>query len=477
MREEGVMTSGVVPGCRISGEPRSGPERLAVVAPATLQPLAEVALGDRASVTDAVEAAGRAGPDWSGSDVRARCAALRAVAADLRAEADGLARLVTQETGKRIAEARAEVNFSADFFDWYADLGHVLADEYRGYGQRRFVVRRKPVGVVAVLTPWNFPLSIPARKLAPALVAGCTAVFKPSDLTPLSGLRVAEIVERHVPAGVVNTVVGNADLGAALVANDGVRGISFTGSTRVGALIAAEAAPRFVRLVLELGGRAPFVVCEDADLDEALEALLVAKYRNNGASCIAANDIFVHERLYDEFTATFVERSTSLRLGDPADEATELGPVVSGAEKERLERLVGQARDAGLTVWQAESVPSEGRFFPPTVVAEPPEGGAPWDQEIFGPVAAIRRYRDEAELVARINQWPQGLGGYVCSADLDHAMRLAERLDIGVIGINNGAPNTVEVPFGGFKESGIGREGGVAGLEAFLEHQMLSILA
>lgn len=476
MSEEGAMASDVVPGARIAGGRRGGPKHLTVIEPATLRPLAEVALAEPADVTDAVEAAGRAGPEWAGREVRARCAALRAVAADLRAEVEPLARLVTRETGKRIAEARAEVTFSADFFDWFADLGHVLADEYRGYGQRRFVVRRKPVGVVAVLTPWNFPVSIPARKLAPALVAGCTAVFKPSELTPLSGLRVAEILERHLPPGVVNTVVGDADLGAALVAADGVRGISFTGSTRVGGRIAAAAAPRFTRLVLELGGRAPFVVCEDADPEAALAALLVAKYRNNGASCIAANDVFVHERLYDELTARFVERSLSLRVGDPLDEATELGPVISAAEHARLDSLVGQARAAGLTVRQAEAVPAGGRFFPPTVVVEPPED-APWDQEIFGPVAPIRRYRDEAELVARINRWPQGLGGYVCSADLDHATRLAERLDIGVIGINNGAPNTVEVPFGGFKASGIGREGGVAGLEAFLEHQMLSILA
>ncbi len=470
------MDSGIVAGCRIDGEPRTGPGRLVVVEPATAQTMAEVATADPAAVADAVEAAARAGRDWAARDVRERCAALRAVASDLRADVEALATTVARETGKRIAEARAEVLFSADFFDWYADLGHTLTDDYRVHGSRRFVVRRKPVGVVAVLTPWNFPVSIPARKLAPALVAGCTVVFKPSELTPLSGLAVAEILERRLPVGVVNTVVGDAGVGAALVGHAGVRGISFTGSTRVGRAIAETVAPRFVRTVLELGGRAPFVVCEDADPDRALDALLVAKYRNNGASCIAANDVFVHERLYDELLARFTERSLALRLGDPLDEATELGPVISPSEMTRLASLVAQARQAGLPVSQPDTVPADGYFVAPTVVVEPPDDH-PWDQEIFGPVAPVRRYADEDELVARINRWAYGLGGYVCSADLDHAMRLADRLEIGVIGINNGAPNTVEVPFGGFKDSGLGREGGVAGLDAFVEHQMLSIAA
>lgn len=467
------MTDSVA-GCRVAGEARHGPGRLAVTEPASGQTLAVVTAGDGNDVEAAVTVTVATGPEWSSVDIKQRGAALRGIARDLRAEVDPLARLVTRETGKRIAESRAEVGFSADFFDWYADLGHVLVDDHRRHEQRRFVVGRRPLGAVGVLSPWNFPLSIPARKIAPALTAGCTVAFKPSELAPLSGLKLAEIIDRWVPAGVVNTVVGEAEVSAALVADPRLRGVSFTGSTRVGALVAAACAPRFTRLVLELGGRAPFIVLDDAGLDDAVEALLVAKYRNNGASCIAANDVFVHESLYEDFVACFVERSLRLRVGDPLEEATDLGPVIAPEAAERLAALARSATAQGLTTWQGADVPDSGSFVPPVVVAEPDHDG-PWATEIFGPITPVRRFADESALLALVNDWPQGLGGYVCSASSERALQLAEQLEVGIVGINNGAPNTVEVPFGGFKTSGIAREGGVAGLDPFLEYQTMSI--
>lgn len=465
-----------ISGCRIAGRVYDGPVRIAVAEPATGANFAEVAGGGVDDAHAAVGAAQAALPGWCGISPVQRGRALHAIAEALRAEPDDrLPQLIAQESGKRIAEARGEVAFSAAFFDWFADAANTLGEEHRTEGGRRFLVRRRPLGVVAALTPWNFPVSIPARKIAAALAAGCTVVFKPSEITPLSGLRLAELAEPHLPVGALTTLVGEAEpLSNALIDDPRVAGVTFTGSTRVGMLVAARCAPTFTRTVLELGGRAPFVVRPDADIDAAVETLIVAKYRNNGASCIAANNVFVHEAIYRPFLEAYVNRSLNLTLGDPLDDKTDLGPVITNAHVTRLSSLVAEARNAGARVWEGEQVPAVGSYVAPAIV-EAPEGAQLWDEEIFGPVTALRPYGDEEQVIAEINSWPYGLGGYVCGRDTERAAILASRLEIGIIGINNGAPNSPEVPFGGFKHSGTGREGGFDGLNEFTERQTLTI--
>ncbi len=462
------------PGARVAAAPREGAVH-GVVDPATGDEFAQVGWVGPDTVADAVRAASDALPGWQQVPARERARALRLIADDLRADADRLARIVTAETGKRIAEAKAEVGFSADYFDWFAEAATALGAEQRVTPARRFLIHRHPLGVVAALTPWNFPLSIPARKLAPAVAAGCTVVLKPSELTPLSAYELVELCDRRLPPGVTNLVIGDgASLSNALVDHPSVAGVTFTGSTRVGGLVAARAATSFTRCTLELGGRAPFVVCADADPDQALEALLVAKFRNNGASCIAANNVFVHESLHSELLPRLVERVRALRVGAPGDTATELGPLIGADHVTRLRGLVDKARAAGCRVWSAPEASGPGFYLEPSVVEVTSDVDL-WNDEIFGPVCAVRPFDGEDALVDEVNGWGCGLGGYVVSSDTEHAVRLAERLRIGIVGVNNGAPNTPEVPFGGFGSSGIGREGGMSGLYEFTEEQTVSV--
>jgi len=465
-----------VPGIRLGGEVRRGPVRVDVTNPTTEETFAVVAGGDAADARAAADTAARAFPGWAATAVTERAAALRAAAAALRDEPlDGLPRIVSLETGKRLEEARAEVHFSAGYLDWFAAAAQAESDEQRTSGGRRFVVRRKPVGVVAALTPWNFPVSIPARKVGASVAAGCPTVLKPSELTPLSALRFVEILEPHLPPGVLTTVVGEGqELAEALIDHPDVAAVTFTGSTRVGALVAARCAPGFTRTTLELGGRAPFIVLDDAEVKDAVATLLLAKYRNNGASCISANNVFVHDSRYDEFLEAYVDKSFDLRLGDPLDESTDLGPMIAANHVSRLQALVQDARTRGCRSWQSERTPERGYFAAPVVV-EAFEDMPLWEEEIFGPVTPVRRFSDESAVVSEVNSWAFGLGGYVCSDDAGHGEAVAARLDIGIVGINTGAPNSPEVPFGGFKHSGVGREGGVEGLHEFAEAQTLSI--
>jgi len=474
-RAAGVLSllDGVAPGAIVAGRPRAGEER-DLPDPATASTCARVGWSDVGDVHDAVVVADSVAATWAATPARGRAAALRAIAADVRANADTLADLITTETGKRYAEASGEAQFSAAYFDWFADAATMPADEHLRTPQRRFIVRHEPVGVVAAVSPWNFPLSIPARKMAPALAAGCPVVLKPSELTPLSGLALTEIAGRHLPAGAVNVVVGDGEkLTTALVDHESVASVSFTGSIRVGTLVAQRAMASMTRVTMELGGQAPFVVCEDADLGVALEALLVAKFRNNGASCIAANNVFVHRRHYDAMLETLASRVPALAVGDPRDPRTELGPLLRRSHVERLDALVRQAEKDGCRVWSG-SVPPDGWYSPPTLVAAESDT-ALWREEVFGPVCVVRPFDDEAAVVQEVNGWRTGLGGYVVSRDTEHAVELAGRLRIGIVGVNNGAPNTPEVPFGGFGYAGLGREGGLSGLREFTEEQTISL--
>ncbi|MGH3356179.1 MAG: aldehyde dehydrogenase family protein [Nocardioidaceae bacterium] len=465
---DGVAACAVIAQATRAGEEHDLPD------PASGQTCARVAWADTTDAHDAVAAADAVAADWAGTPARGRAASLRALAAELRDNGDALADLITMETGKRYAEAAGEVQFSAGYFEWFADAATMTRDEHLRTAARRFIVRREPVGVVAAVSPWNFPLSIPARKIAPALAAGCPVVLKPSELTPLSGLALTELASRHLPQGAVNVVVGDGEkLTTAVVDHDRVAAVSFTGSTPVGTLVAQRAMASMTRVTMELGGKAPFVICDDADLEVAVEALMVAKFRNNGASCIAANNVFVHASVYDTVLESLAARITALRVGDPRDPTTELGPLLRRHHVDRLERLVSQAEGDGCRVWTG-AAPATGWFCAPSLVEAHPDS-ALWREEVFGPVCVVRPFDDEDAVVGEVNGWRTGLGGYVVSSSAEHAVELAARLRVGIVGVNNGAPNTPEVPFGGFGYAGLGREGGLAGLHEFTEEQSISL--
>src|SRR5699024_1643798 len=339
---------------------------------------------------------------------------------------------------------------------------------------RRCRVRHHPVGVVAALGTWNFPLSIPARKVAASLAAGCPTILKASERTPISADRLVAICERHLPTGVIGGLMGGPELATGLIDHPEVAAISFTGSTPVGRLVGERAARSYTRAVLELGGRAPFIVRQDADIHDAAEHLMLAKLRNNGESCIAANNVYVHSSRREELQEILTERIAVVRPGLPEDPDTDLGPLIDAGAVERLEGLISQAAEAGATVVRGLPGPGYETYLPAALVTcdEPTQL---WDEEIFGPVLALRSYDNEDAVVAEVNSWNMGLSGYVCGRDLAAAQTLAERLRVGIVGINNGAPNTPEVPFGGFGASGIGREGGISGYREFTEEQTISV--
>lgn len=452
---------------------------LVVTDPTTGGCLAQVLTGDAHIAAKAVEVASSAAAGWASTPGPARAEALRGVAAALRAQSERLARIVVLETGKRLAEARAEVGLSAGYFDWFATAAEAHFGQI--WELRPGVtheVRMQPVGVSAVLTPWNFPVSIPARKLAAALGAGCPALFKPSEVAPLSGLALAEVLEAHLPPGVVSTLVGDAvEIVGAWLADRRVRAVSFTGSTRVGALIAAQAAPSFTRTVLELGGSAPVVILPGADPAKATEVLLGAKLRNNGQSCIAANTAWVHVEAIGELLARLEAAFDELVVGDPLEEATGLGPTCLPGDPGRLEELVGRAQAQGakrIGPGREAIGETDGFFFPPTLLVMPDPSAELLHQEIFGPVLYVVGYRDLKEALAYANSSPYGLAGYVVGEDLGVARRVAAALDVGLVGINTFTPNTPQVPFAPRGDSGLGVEGSLAGMEQFMRYQTLA---
>jgi len=459
---------------RISGSPITG-EAHSLVNPATEMELAVVGWATTNDVSTAVESAAAAQAAWATTSGRDRASALRNCAEALRNNADSLAPLITAESGKPLKEAQGEVAFSARYFEWFAEAIATQRGELFTTEERRFLVNRKPVGVVVAASPWNFPLSIPVRKIAAALAAGCPVIQKASELTPLSSLALTELCEPHLPSGVIGILVGDGEtLTTGLVDHPLVRSITFTGSTTVGKKVAERAMRTMTRVTMELGGQAPFIVCEDADLDVALDALMLAKFRNNGASCLAANNVFIHESHYDELVSRLWERMSDLTVGDPSVESTQVGPLINSQQVKRLNGLVADAEAAGSTVSRTSHTNERGWFLPPTLV-ECEKDVDLWSQEIFGPVCAVRRFSDESQVIQQANAFGAGLGAYVISRNFEHQVRLASALNVGIVGINNGAPNSPEIPFGGIGDSGIGREGGVSGMLEFLEEQTLSI--
>ena len=432
----------------------------------------------RAGIGDclaAVDTAHDAFPAWRATAPRMRAEILRKAFELMVAEHDALSRLIVRENGKVLADARAEVTYAAEFLRWFSEEAVRIDGDYRRApsGSNWLLVSRQPVGVSLLATPWNFPAAMATRKIGPALAAGCTVVLKPASDTPLTALAICDILRRAgVPDGVINVVVPDppGDAVSAMLASGKVRKLSFTGSTRVGALLLAQAAERIINCSMELGGNAPLVVFDDADVQVAVDGAVLAKMRNGGAACTAANRFFVHETIHDRFVEAFAQRMSSLVLGNGMDAATHVGPLITRAQQDNVASLVDEAVASGATVVCGGRRASDESFgYHPTVLTDVGFDAAILKDEVFGPVAPIVRFRDADDIVTHCNSVEHGLVSYVFTRDVAKGLRFAEALETGMVGLNRGLVSDPAAPFGGVKASGIGREGGHDGLLAFLE--------
>ena len=477
---EATATPTRTEGLLIGGEDRVASGGLFPVDdPATGNTVAFVGDGTAGDAIAAVDAASAALPSWSATPPRARSELLARVHELMLGDAERLAALIALENGKSLADARAEVTYAAEFFRWYGEEAVRPHGDYGSSpsGGTRTIVTHRPVGVAALVTPWNFPAAMATRKIAPALAAGCTVVLKPAAETPLTALAIARLISSAgVPDGVVN-VVPTADPGGVVTAwleDPRVRKISFTGSTGVGRTLLRQAAERVVNTSMELGGNAPFIVTGSADVGAAVDGAMVAKFRNGGQACTAANRFYVHESVAEEFVARFGARVEALRVG-PASAGNDIGPLISAKALRGVRGLVDAAVDRGAVISHRGAAPEgPGYFYPPTVLTGLDASDPLLDQEIFGPVAPIVVWRDLDELLAAANATESGLAAYVY-AELAEALHIGEALEAGMVGINRGLVSDPSAPFGGLKQSGIGREGGRDGLNEYLETQYLSV--
>ncbi|MFN3006833.1 NAD-dependent succinate-semialdehyde dehydrogenase [Mycolicibacterium wolinskyi] len=467
-------------GILIDGSAHGASRTFEVHDPATGLVIAEVADGTVADAESAVDAAHRAFGAWAASSPRQRSEILRRVYELMLADTDRLVALICAENGKSQADARAEVGYAAEFFRWFSEEA-VRTDGVYGIspaGGTRTLVTHKPVGVAALVTPWNFPAAMATRKIAPALAAGCTVVLKPAAETPLTALAIAAILSAAgVPDGVVN-VVPTTDAAAvvsAWLADDRVRKVSFTGSTGVGRVLLKQAADRIVNASMELGGNAPFVVTADADVAAAVQGAMVAKYRGGGQACTAANRFYVHAAVVDEFVARFSAEVSALRVGPAADPASQIGPLVSARAAERVAAAIESAVADGAVIAAAAETPDDGWFVAPTVLTGVAPDAAIVADEIFGPVAPVVVWENEDDLLRWVNDTEYGLAAYIYAGRLQDALRLAESFDAGMVGINRGIVSDPSAPFGGMKQSGLGREGARDGLHEFQETQYFSV--
>lgn len=452
-----------------------------VINPATGATIAEIGYGSAADAVAAVDAAAEAFPTWSRLPARSRSDALMRVYALLSERAEEIGLLLARESGKRLPEGIGEARFAAEYFRWFAEQARRPSGELtpQESPNRRHLTLGQPAGVALCLSPWNFPVSIQARKLAPALAAGCTVVARASEKAPLAVLEMFRCLEEAgLPAGVANLVQGPAgEMTSAMLAHPAVRVVSFTGSTGVGRLLMKQASERIVRPLLELGGDAPFIVFDDADLARAVEGAMVAKFRNNGQSCIAANRFLIQEPLYEEFGRLLADRVDAMRLADPVTEPIpDLGPLIDIDRKRAVEAIVAEAESAGARRLTREwELPEQGTFTAPALLAEVPDGVSLATEEVFGPVAGVFRFRTEEEAMERANRTEMGLAGYVYTGSLERSWRVAEMLEVGILGLNNPLPSVAFAPMGGVKQSGLGREGSHRGLEEFQEIKYLAV--
>jgi len=456
---------------------------LPVINPATGEAIAHVSDGSVQDGAAALDAACAAQDAWAATPARDRADILTRTYQGIIARRDDFARLIVDEMGKPWVEAQSEVDYGAGFFRWFAEsAGRIHTEGQFGVepgSNYHIAVSKRPVGPSLLITPWNFPLAMGARKIAPALAAGCTTILKPAAQTPLTSLLLAQVLqEAGVPAGVVNVVVtsNSRDVIGAIMNDERTRKISFTGSTEVGRVLLAQAAQNVMNTSMELGGNAPLIVFDDADLDAAIEGAYLAKLRNGGQSCVAANRIYVQSGIADKFTKRFTERLAAVTVGNGHESSTGLGPLIDDKQRATVHNLVTDAVAKGATcLTGGQIIDGPGYYYQPTVLTNIPADASIREEEIFGPVAAIYTFDTEEEAIVEANATPYGLASYIFTQDLTRALRVADAIDAGMTGINRGLISNPAAPFGGTKQSGLGREGGIEGLEAYQETKYTGI--
>jgi succinate-semialdehyde dehydrogenase / glutarate-semialdehyde dehydrogenase len=455
--------------------------RFDVIDPATENKIASVASASVEDAIAAIDAASGAFEAWAAKKPRERAEILRKAFELIVRDAERFAKLITIENGKALSDSKGEVLYSAEFFRWNAEeavrnIGQVYMAPASG---ARVVAQHKPAGVAVLVTPWNFPAAMATRKIGPALAAGCPVVLKPASETPLTMLALMPLLEEAgVPAGVVNVIPSrrSGPVVSAMLHDPRVRVVSFTGSTEVGRKLLHEAADNILKPAMELGGNAPFIVFEDADIDAAIEGAMIAKMRNMGEACTAANRFYVHEKVHGEFAKKLTEKMSALKMGNGLDDGVALGPLVNAEGREKVVELVDDAVKRGAKILTGGKKPEgPGFFYPATVLDQVPDGAKMLNEEIFGPVASIQTFKTEDEAIKRANDTEYGLVAYLYTKDLSRGMRVSEKLDFGMIGLNRGLVSDPAAPFGGTKQSGLGREGAHEGLLEFMETQYISV--
>jgi succinate-semialdehyde dehydrogenase / glutarate-semialdehyde dehydrogenase len=481
--QENEVVDRVPKGLYIGGEWRDASEggTLAIEDPSTAQTLTEVADGTPDDAVAALAAAHEAQGDWAGHPPRERGEILRRAFESITERSDDLALLMTLEMGKPIGESQAEISYAAEFFRWYAEEAVRIAGRYQvnANGQGRTLVTKQPVGPCVMITPWNFPMAMGTRKIGPAVAAGCTMVVKPAKQTPLSMLALAEILEEAgLPGGVCNVITSSSSgsVMEPLIKDPRTRKLTFTGSTPVGRKLIEQSAEQILKVSMELGGNAPFLVFEDADLDAAVEGAMLAKMRNLGEACTAANRFHVAESVAEPFAQRLGEKMAELKIGRGTEEGVKVGPLIDADQRDKVHELVEDALGKGATtVVGAETVGEQGYFYRPTVLGDVPADADLLREEIFGPVAPVASFGSEEDAIRAANDTEYGLVAYVYTRDIQRAFRVVEALEVGMVGLNQGMVSNAGAPFGGVKQSGFGREGGFEGMEEYLETKYVAM--
>ena len=464
----------------INGQWVKGAGTLPVMNPSTGTMIAEISTADQEQCDAAITAAHNAFSGWAKTPSRVRSEILRKAFEIMIAESDQIARLISMENGKTFSDAKGEVTYAAEFFRWFAEEAVRTPGDFRAApsGDKRILVTHQPIGVSLLITPWNFPAAMATRKIGPALAAGCTVILKAASETPLTALWIIDILDRAgVPAGVVNFVMPEKTgaMISRMMHDVRVKNVSFTGSTEVGRILIKESADLVLRTSLELGGNAPFVVLDDADIDEAVKGAMIAKMRNGGAACTAANRFYVASKVAEEFTKKLTTAMASLKMADGLSEGAQLGASVSKRERDKIAELVDASVTAGADLKLGGVIPEgDGAFYPATVLAVTKDNPI-LQREVFGPVAPVVTFESDAEAIALANDSEYGLIAYIYSGDLKRAIRTAEAIEAGMVAINRGVISDPAAPFGGVKQSGLGREGGFAGIHEFLETKYIGV--
>ena len=467
-------------GLWIGGQWVSG-SGIPVIDPSTGLALVEVADAGIDEAMAAIAAAEAAAPGWRATSDRQRSEILRRMFTRMTEEAEALARLISLENGKALPDARGEVAYAAEFFRWYSEEATRVPGEFRRTpsGSHNILVDHEPIGISVLITPWNFPAAMATRKIGPALAAGCTVILKPASETPLTAFAIARLAaEAGVPPGVINvlTTTQPGPLISAMLADPRVRKLSFTGSTGVGRALLAEAAKTVVSCSMELGGNAPFLVFDDADLNAALDGAMVAKMRNAGEACTAANRFYVQDGIHDAFVAGLAARMAAMKVGPGTDPATQCGPMITRKAVQKIDGLVSDAVSRGARiVIGGKPLSQDGYFYPPTVLENVPEDAPIAHEEIFGPVAPVYRFQTEAQAISLANATEYGLAAYVYTTDMMRGLRVCRAIETGMVGLNRGLMSDPAAPFGGVKQSGLGREGGVTGILEFMEVKYIAV--